>query len=477
MFLKLHPRRLWRIISVKTEKNIGRELLWFSVPICATNLFGIFVNFFSILFVAQLGEFELAASALATTTFTTIFLISTAPLFAISILVGNVKQQPDGDYKAKQIFYHGCIFAFFLTLLSFYLLNYADHFLIAIGQEPDLVLKTKPYFHYAAWSMPFMLISTLITQYFIGLGYPIVSLIATVVRLPFNILFAYVLVLGKMDCHSRGLSGVMLATLIVQSIAALGLVLFLYWHLSSKNKRKLFCQFEFRLADFKKLLALGLPMGIQLGSELCALSLLIYLIGYLGAEPLAASQYVSQFGLIIIMIYHGTGQALTVFVSQADGASNNRQILRLLQCSHKFILIITLIAGLLFFTAYQLMPWIVATHSLNQNFAELTRGFFIIGLMALIIDGTRIYYSSVLRGLQMTTYPMLNGVLSIWFVSLPLSYFLAFSLNMGAFWVRIAYVVGLSAACIFLIKKTRITLHYKLENYAQYAQDASLGEA
>jgi len=58
----------------------------------------------------------------------------------------------------------------------------------------------------------------------------------------------------------------------------------------------------------QKHFSLGFPIGIQFGAELAAMTVATYFMGYFGVIALAASQIVSQYSLIVVMVTLGLSQ-------------------------------------------------------------------------------------------------------------------------------------------------------------------------
>ncbi len=72
----------------------------------------------------------------------------------------------------------------------------------------------------------------------------------------------------------------------------------------------------------KKIFLLGYPIGMQFGGELAAMTVATYFMGYFGVTALAASQIVSQYALLIIMITLGLSQALSINIDNACDKPN-----------------------------------------------------------------------------------------------------------------------------------------------------------
>lgn len=431
------------------------NLLYFSAPICFTNLIGILANFISMIWIAKLGEKYLAASALATITYTTILLIFSSILYSISILISHQRHNTHDNFKRIRLFFQsGCWLALFLGIASIGLLWNAEQLLHFFHQDNELIAITSLYFKFSAISILPLLLTIAISQFFIGVGTPRFTLVSGLIRLPFIIFLSYALILGRFGFPSFGLAGIMIATCIIQSIYCLGLIIFLAGN-SRFKKYQLFI--NFRKIHYKTIITLfklGYPIGIQFGVEILAIALLTYLMGHYGATPLAASQIVSQYTLLIIMMIQGLSQGLSSLTSKAYATRDRKQIQHF-QWASVVIMLILFLSTFIFYTNPKILLSLFLSHSeeLNENFIFYLKYFFIISAFTIFFDGLKMLYSSCLRGLQQTKYPMYVGMISLWGISLPLAYWLCFHQQQGPIALNAGFIGGIIFSVVVLKKK------------------------
>jgi multidrug resistance protein, MATE family len=93
---------------------------------------------------------------------------------------------------------------------------------------------------------------------------------------------------------------------------------------------------------------------------------------------------------------------------------------------------------------------------------NLSRHLFIVAAFSIPIDAFRNIISGCFRGLRDSVTPMRVGLLSLWLVSLPLSYGFAFVLHQGPIGLRVGFAIGILIAAINtwlkLTKKERVAL-------------------
>jgi len=72
-----------------------------------------------------------------------------------------------------------------------------------------------------------------------------------------------------------------------------------------------------------------------------------------------------------------------------------------------------------------------------------------------VFDGLQVVAIGLLRGLGDTRVPMLANIIGFWAIGLPVSLWLAFTLDLGAVGLWWGLVVGLIIVALFLIVRVR----------------------
>jgi multidrug resistance protein, MATE family len=433
-----------------------------ALPISASGIIQVMANFIAMMMVAKLGQEWLAAGALAVTTYIFIITITSTIFYSISILMG---QHHSNHVKNGLIVKNGLWCALFLACPAALLLWFADYILILFGQNHNLILLTKNYFHYASFGLFPLLINSVLAQFFAGSGRPKLTMFISLIQLPITISFAYCFVFGKYGFPMLGLGGISCATLIAQSLITLSVLILLYLN---DQKYQLFAKPILPDQEIcKKILYLGLPVGLQFGGEMGAMSVATYLMGHLGVIALAASQVVSQYAVFVVMLKTGLTQALSILTSktynQKEFAVSITPIIK--EYLHAAIIIlcgIFIIVAILFCVfPLTLINLYVDEQRISPNLIYLSSIFFKINTCILFMDGLRHLFSGTLRGLYDSQAPMRIGVISLWGISLPLSYLFGFTFNGGPIGLRIGFACGFCVATILLWQRLKKALGYK----------------
>jgi multidrug resistance protein, MATE family len=427
-----------------------------ALPVSTAGIINMASIFIPMMMVARLGPEQFAAGALAVTTYITIKTVIVTIFYAVGILISHRKGQQSTHIAVGLILKNGIWLAIFVAFPAALALWYADKLLLLVGQEPRLVAITRDYFHYAALGMFPLLISTVISQFFIGTDRPRLPLLLALINLPMTMFVAYVFVFGRFSMPMLGLAGIALASMIAQSFILLYVLLLLFM----QNTEYQLFRVPF-LPDLKMcqtIFKLGLPIGIQSGGESAAITLSTYLMGYFGIIALAAMNVANQYSLFVVMVSVGLTQALSVLVSKAYGQKDINLIKMYFHAAMIIFLACFIVVGLLFcLFPHYLILFFFGKDPVNSQIMHLGSIFFIITAFVLFIDGIRNLISSVQRGLHDSRSPMRIGIITIWLISLPISYLVGFTLHGGPIGLRTAFISGFVIAVVIQWRRLRYT--------------------
>lgn len=166
------------------------------------------------------------------------------------------------------------------------------------------------------------------SYYFVGMHRPRVAMFASLLEVVVNFVANYALIFGKFGFPAMGVSGCAWSTVLASSVR---LAFLLFWFWSARYRR------EFRtgsivridLPKMRRLLRVGLPVGLTFGSELVCWSVFtVYLVGRFGTAHLAANNFVFQYLHVSFMPAVGVGMALCALIGKAMGQGDHRLVVR-----------------------------------------------------------------------------------------------------------------------------------------------------
>jgi MATE family multidrug resistance protein len=257
----------------------------------------------------------------------------------------------------------------------------------------------------------------------------------------------WVLIFGEFGFPALGLAGAAWATFLSRVFMVIVIMIYV---MRNEKFKQYDVTFRFRGLNFpviKKLLSLGLPSGFQYFFEVGAFSFAVIMIGWIGANELAAHQIAINLASISFMAVLGISQAASIRVGNAMGEQN---IANVRKAGFTGIILgasIMSIAGLTFILLNNFLPTLYIN---DEVVISIASRLIIIAALFQLSDGTQAVGIGVLRGLTDVKGPTIITFLAYWIISLPIAYLLAFKFNLGVEGVWIGLLIGLTTSAFLL---------------------------
>ncbi|MGD9109029.1 MAG: MATE family efflux transporter [Gammaproteobacteria bacterium] len=438
-----------------------KKILGFTLPIVGQRLVIATNGFVGMLMIARLGHAQMAAGALVTSVYTTLFVIATSIVYSMGVIGGQLygaKKYVELGEILRQSWLLAIIIAVPLVLVMWNI----SPVLLLFKQDKHLVLLTQSYFHVLSWGVLPLMILFACSQFMVGVAKPTVSLCLSIASIVVTLIPAYGLVFGKLGLPEMGMTGVALAITMKNYIICIVALIYLMF---SKYCKK-FQIFNFVAGQgfyyLKRLLQVGIPISIQFAAELSAFCMGTFMMGWLGQTALAARQIVLQLNIVAVMVPFGISQASGVLVGHAVGRDQFQQTRLLSYASISVGLFCALLIG----AAYLIIPKVligfyIDVHQLaNAKLVHIAILLMAVGAFSQFFDASRNIATGALRGFHDTKVPMWIGILATWIISLPIGYFCAFTLNWGPVGLSCGFMIGFFVGAVLIVKR----LHEKTEH-------------
>lgn len=206
-----------------------------------------------------------------------------------------------------------------------------------------------------------------------------------------------------------------------------------------------------------ELIWIGVPIGVFSALETGFFMVMMFWMGTLGTEALAAHQIVLQTIIIVFVVPLGISYATTVRVGQWLG---RRDIMGIEQATWVSIGITTVFV-LAVSIAFLLFPkqiigiYLDVQNPDNAGILDRALPLLVIAAIAQVLDGLQKAVYGSLQGLQDTQVPMFLNVLGFWGVGLPVGYGLGFHLCMGSTGLWIGQSIAIAVVAGLLICRFR----------------------
>ena len=403
-----------------------RENLSLALPVMLSQVGQVFVQLCDNAMVGHLGALSLAAVSFGGAVFVIFLFFGTGISMGLTPLVGEMYARRDYRTSAR-LFQNALVLNSAVGILLFIILQLLGQCLGLMGQSDEVVAEAAPYYNYLAWSIiPFMVFAAF-KQFLEGVGNTITGMVVVLTANAINILFNYLLIYGHWGFPAMGAAGAGLATLISRICMPLFVLIYFIRVASLRRYFRFFSWVAQGWRMTRRLLAVGLPISMQMVLEVSAFALTLIMMGWIGTVEQAAHQVVLSISNIVYMIMAATASWHLGLV--ANG--------------------LTMTCFILF------RHWLPLMFTSDEAVVAVAAQLFVMAAIYQIPDGLQTIALGVLRGMQDVRVTMNYAFVAYIIINLPVGYLCAFILGWGAPGLWVGFIVGLSVAAILFITRYR----------------------
>jgi MATE family multidrug resistance protein len=272
-----------------------------------------------------------------------------------------------------------------------------------------------------------------------------------------NVFLNWVFLFGNLGSPAMGAAGSALATTIARWAMA-GALLALAW----RDLKPMLLPFDpaaRTVAALRSMFAIGFPIGLQQGVEVCAFGAIGLMMGRLGATEIASHQVAISLAAMTFMVPLGIGAAAAVRVGHAVGARNPARVRAAIRAAYLCGLVFMSVTALIF----QWLPGKLAM-LVTPDPAVIALASVLIPIAGVfqVFDGAQAVGAGILRGIGDTRVPLGAMLVGYWVIGVPVSAWLAFSVGLGAAGLWWGFVVSLAAVAVFLFLRIAAVLRRDL---------------
>lgn len=427
-----------------------RSLLGLAAPIMIAQLANTAMGFVDTVMAGRVSPRDLAAVALGNSIWVPLFLLMTGILLATT---PKVAQRFGGGLHGEigPLVRQALWLALLIGCGAGLLLWHAESVLHWMAVDPQLIEPSMGYLRAVACGFPAVALYHVLRCYSDGLGHTRPSMMLGLVGLLLNIPLNYIFIYGKLGLPAMGGVGCGWAT---------GLVVrrpghppeHAQQHGPHHQANQLFQRFDWpNWAMLKRLLSVGVPIGVAVFAEASIFSVIALLIGGLGASVVAGHQIALNFSSMVFMIPYALGMAVTVRVGQALGRGEPRAA----RFAAGVGMAVALAYACLSASAMLLTrEHIARLYTPDSTVIAIATGLIIYSALFQFSDAIQVTAAGALRGYQDTRVTMLLTLFAYWGIGLPVGYCLGLTDLWGpasgprGLWQGL--IVGLTCAALML---------------------------
>lgn len=409
------------------------------------------------LLVARLSPIDLAALAVGSAAFVTVFLGFMGVVLGVGPVVGQLLgagRLEDAGRQAHQAVW----IALGLSCVGSTVLAFPGPFLALARASPEVADKVRTYLMALAFSLPASLLFTVLRAFNGAVSRPKAVMALQLGGLAIKVPLSTALVLGLpgLGIPALGVAGCGISTCVAmwaQLLAGVWLLrrdpFYARFKLSGRPGKGLDAP---QRRDIAALLRLGLPMGGSILVEVTSFAFMALFISRLGTTAVAGHQIAANLVSIMFMVPLALGNATGTLVAQRIGAADGADARRL--AWHGLVLACA-VATLTSSAIYLMRQTLVGAYTHDGAVVAAA-----LPLMAWLVwfhlgDAAQTLAACVLRAYRIATVPLLVYLVALWGAGLGGGYVLAFDLSgnvpgelqgAGGFWAASSAGLALAAA-------------------------------
>ncbi len=443
--------------ALRTFCAESRSTLFLAVPMMAGQLSQMLMGVADGAMVGRIGVVPLAASAFANGLLGVPFLFGLGLLQSISVRASQAHGAGERR-ETGEVLRHGLAIMGLVGIALVAIVAGVSGLLGHFGQTPEVVAEARTFFLLSGASILPMLLAMSFKQFSEALDHPWPPMLILFGSVGLNVLLNWILIYGNLGAPALGLTGAGIATLLSRIAALVAVVAYVFRASRFSDALPVAWRHPLEWGRVLSLLRVGVPASAQLLLEVTAFTVATIIIGWLGAQPLAAHQIALTCAATSFMFPLGIAMATTIRIGQALGANEPQRVRAIGFTSFALGLLIMGATGLVFAFGNETLARAFVDDS---TVAALAAKLLMIAAFFQLFDGLQVVGAGALRGLNDATVPMVACFVGYWLVFIPFAYLAAFRFGFGTagIWCGLAAalgIVGVSLFTRFAVKSARL---------------------
>ena len=427
-----------------------RATISLALPVVLVQIGMMFMGVVDTVMVGHVSARVLAAVALGNLYFFNAIVLANGTLMALDPVIAQAVGAGDLEAVSRAV-QRGIILAVGLSVVTALLMLPAHAVLVLTRQQPEIIPDTTAYLEISIPGVLPFLVFVVFRQTLQAL-HRVAPIVWTIVGANLcNAGLNWVFVYGHLGSPPLGASGSALATLASRWLMAIALLVFAW---PSLRPHLIPTRREARLVTpLRRLLQLGIPVGLQQLLESGAFGAIGLMMGMLGTTEMAGHQIAITLAALTFMVPLGVAAAASVRVGRAVGARDQPRAKQAARAAFISGMGFMSLTALLFLAAPRLLANIFTS---DAGVIAIAGILIPVAGVFQIFDGAQAVGAGVLRGLGDTRAPLIGMIAGYWLIGLPVSLLLGFHTSLRAAGLWWGFVASLSIVALFLAWRIRV---------------------
>lgn len=306
--------------------SISYKNIWqIAYPIILGSIAQNIINVTDTAFLGRVGVSSLGAAAIGGLYYIVIFMLGFG--FAIGTQIVVARRYGEGKLtETGHTMEQASYFMMPLALVMFVVMRFCSSFFLESFIQSEAVLaETETFVRYRSFGLLFSFFNLLFRAFYIGIARTQVITWSTIVLAIVNVFLDYVLIFGNLGFPELGIAGAAIASVIAEASAGVFFVVYTLIRIPIK-KYHLFTFHGFRNKLFGRIFRISSPIMIQHFLSIASWLAFFLLVEKMGELPLAVSNIIRSFYIVLMIPIWGFSSATNTLVSYVIGARRAAEV-------------------------------------------------------------------------------------------------------------------------------------------------------
>jgi MATE family multidrug resistance protein len=442
--------------SPSTWRGELAATLRLAAPLALANLLQMLVYAMDVIFVARLGEQELAASSLSISLFgLMMWCFSGLTGMVAALIAAELGRRRHAVREVRRSARMALWLSAMCGLAGMVVCWFGREIMLVTGQDPHIADLAGGFLRVIMWAMVPMIAANALRSVVSALGRPVYATAITALAIGVSALANYAFVFGRLGAPALGLEGSALASVITGVFGFLSYVVAIQADRRLRRYRLFGNWWRSEWQRFAELVRTGVPVALTILAEAALFSGAAFLMGNIGASELAGHTIALQVAALAFQIPFGIGQAATIRVGYHFGARDREALGRAgwvaIGLGTGFMV---LTAAVMTFAPKLVLGIYVDTEATkNAALMGFAVQFMVVAAAFQLFDGLQAVAAGALRGLQDTRVPMYFALFGYWLPGLGTAIGLGFFTPLAGLGIWIGLAVGLIVVALLMLQR------------------------
>ncbi|MGX7111647.1 MATE family efflux transporter [Gemella cuniculi] len=354
----------------------------------------------------------------------------------VSQLIGKGREE-EIPTKVRQFLY----IAVFISIILVVVLNtLASPIVDSLGLDLKISEITKNYLFYESFGVLSIFLYIVLRAFMDSLGLTRLSMIMMVISVPINVVFAYGFIFGKFGMPELGGAGNAVAVSLTYTVLFFVALALTLKH-PKLNKYKIFKKEGIKIAHWREIFKLGIPIAFATALETVVFSTLSLMVSRFDTTIIASHQAALNFSGFLYSLPVSVANTVTIIVAYHVGAKNYKMAQRYTLLGTIMGMIFSVIIGLGVWVFDSKIPYL---YSNDSDVINLTSHLLLYAIGFAVCDSFASCLAGVLRGYKKVIPICVAMGVGYYLIGIPVAYYLVFKLDVGIDGLWIGWIVGLS---------------------------------